>query len=186
MEYATRHPDRVSHLILVDTAPASVGDWQFLREEFGRRRPPADAEAMEAIAATDAFQRGDLEAEAAYYRIHFRMTLRRPELLEALVARLRSNYTADGVVLARAIEHGCTTRPPARRTGICSPRCDSSTSRPCCSTASTTSSRSSWRRGSRRPSRERGSRCCPDVVTSPSSRRRSCVFEEIARFYGVA
>jgi len=104
MEYATRHADRVSQLILIDTAPASSGDWRFLREEFGRRRPPADAESMEAIAATDAFRRGDLEAEAAYYRIHFRMTLRQPALLEALVARLRSNYTEAGVRLARAIE----------------------------------------------------------------------------------
>ena len=34
---------------------------------------------MAAIAATDAYARGDLEAEAAYYRIHFRMTLRRPD-----------------------------------------------------------------------------------------------------------
>ena len=105
MEYAIRHPDRVSHLILLDTAPASAGDWQFLREELGRRRPAADRDAMTAIAATDAFRRGDLEAEAAYYRIHFGMTLRRPELLEALVGRLRRHYTPDGVVVARAIEH---------------------------------------------------------------------------------
>ena len=49
-------------------------------------------------------QRGDLEAEAAYYRIHFRMTLRRPDLLDALVARLRANFTEEGVLLARAIE----------------------------------------------------------------------------------
>jgi proline iminopeptidase len=105
MEYAIRRPDRVSHLILLDTAPASAGDWQFLREAFARRRPAGDVEAMEAITATDAYQRGDLDAEAAYYRIHFRMTLRQPDLLDVLVTRLRSNYTADGVLLARAIEH---------------------------------------------------------------------------------
>ena len=28
MEYAIRHPDRVSQLILMDTAPASAGDWR--------------------------------------------------------------------------------------------------------------------------------------------------------------
>ena len=65
---------------------------------------------MEALAVTDAFARGDLEAEAAYYRIHFRMTLRQPDLLEALVARLRSNYTADGVLLARAIDAAALRR----------------------------------------------------------------------------
>jgi proline iminopeptidase len=105
MEYALRHPNRVSQLILRDTAPASSGDGQILRDELARRRPAADVEEMEAIAATDAYRRGDLDAEAAYYRIHFRMTLRRQDLLDALVARLRSNFTADGVLLARAIEH---------------------------------------------------------------------------------
>jgi proline iminopeptidase len=105
MEYAIRHPDRVSHLILLDTAPASADDWKALRESFGHRRPAEDAGAMQAIAATDAYARGDLEAEAEYLRTHFRMTLRQPELLEALVARLRAGWTGEGVLLARAIEH---------------------------------------------------------------------------------
>ena len=105
MEYAIRQPGRVSHLILLDTGPASAGDWRVLREEFVRRRDPADQEEMNVIAATDAYSRGDLEAEAEYYRRHFRMTLRDPALLEALVARLRANFTEDGVVLARTIEH---------------------------------------------------------------------------------
>ena len=104
MEYAIRHPDRVSHLILLDTAPASAEDWKALRDAFGRLRPAEDAEAMQAIAATDSYRRGDLDAEAAYNRIHFRMTLRRPDLLEALMARLGANSTTDGVLLARAIE----------------------------------------------------------------------------------
>ena len=115
MEYAIRYPERVSHLILLDTAPASAGDWQSFREELGRRRPAADREAMEAIAATDAFQRGDLEAEAAYNRIHFRMTVRRPQLLDALVARLHSDDTEQGILLVRAINqrlHDETARSP--------------------------------------------------------------------------
>jgi proline iminopeptidase len=104
MEYAIRHPDRVTRLILLDTGPAAAADWRRFREELARSRP-ADVDAMRAIAATEAYLRGDLEAEAAYYRIHFRITIRRPEHLELLVARLRSNFTEQGVVLARAIEH---------------------------------------------------------------------------------
>jgi len=105
MEYAIRHPERVSHLLLLDTGPASADDWRVLREELVRRRDPRDQEEMSAIAATDAYAHGDLQAEAEYYRRHFRMTLRQPELLEELVARLRANFTQDGVVLARTIEH---------------------------------------------------------------------------------
>ena len=104
MEYAIRHPDRVSQLLLLDTSPASADDWRSFREGLARRRP-ADVDAMRAIASTDAYARGDLGAEAAYYRIHFRITVRRPDHLELLVARLRSNFTEQGVVLARAIEH---------------------------------------------------------------------------------
>jgi proline iminopeptidase len=104
MEYAVRHPDRVSRLILLDAGPASADDWRSFREALARRRP-ADVDAMRAIASTDAYARGDLDAEAAYYRIHFRITLQRPDHLEMLVARLRSNFTEQGVVLARAIEH---------------------------------------------------------------------------------
>lgn len=104
MEYAIRHPERVAQLLLLDTGPASADDWRRFREDLTRRRP-ADVDAMRAIASTDAYARGDLEAEAAYYRIHFRITVRRPDHLELLVARLRSNFTEQGVVLARAIEH---------------------------------------------------------------------------------
>jgi proline iminopeptidase len=88
----------------MNTAPASADDWRIFRDELGSRRPSRDLEAMQALSSTAAYERGDLEAEAAYYRFHFRMTVRRPDHLEALVARLRSNFTEEGVLLARAIE----------------------------------------------------------------------------------
>ena len=60
---------------------------------------------MEALAAGDRFGRGDLDAEAEYYRLHFRVALRRPERLDELVGRLRATFTPETVLLARAIEH---------------------------------------------------------------------------------
>lgn len=104
MEYATRHPDRVTHLILADTAPASAADWRALREELLRIRPAGDVERMQALAAGSRYQSGDLEAEAEYYRIHFSVTLRQPALLEELIGRLRAHFTKESVLLARAIE----------------------------------------------------------------------------------
>ena len=38
MEYATRHPERVSHLILLNSAPASAEDARRLREHFRQAR----------------------------------------------------------------------------------------------------------------------------------------------------
>jgi proline iminopeptidase len=104
MEYATRHPDRVSHLILLNTAPASAEDVEAFRFLLRRSRPAGDVEHMQAIAASASYGAGDLEAEAAYYRIHFRVALRRPEQVEQVVGRLRVHFTPDDVVKARAIE----------------------------------------------------------------------------------
>jgi proline iminopeptidase len=105
MEYAGRHPERVSHLVLLSSAPASRAGWIDLGEHIGRHRPPEDAERMAAVADTPEYGRGELDAEADYYRAHFRMTLQRNELLELLVGRLRRNFTPQGVVTARDIEH---------------------------------------------------------------------------------
>jgi proline iminopeptidase len=105
MEYATRYPDRVSHLILMNTAPASHDDYLMLRKKLLSRRPAGDVERMRALSSSAPYQRGDIEVEAEYYRIHFGLTLRRPELLELIIGRLRSNFTEESVLTARAIEH---------------------------------------------------------------------------------
>jgi proline iminopeptidase len=105
MEYATRHPDRVSHLILVNTAPASAADNLAFRQHLLRIRPAGDVERMQALASSAQYQAGDLEVEAEYYRIHYRVALRQPEHIEQVVGRLRTYFTEDSVLTARAIEH---------------------------------------------------------------------------------
>ena len=103
MEYAIRHPDRVSHLILMNPAPASHADWIRFRD----RRRVAEATAlanMKAIAETPEYIAGDIEAEARYYRAHYAGTLRRPDQLERAVSRLRVDFTPADIVKARAIE----------------------------------------------------------------------------------
>ena len=104
MEYATRHPGRVSHLILMNSAPASGEDVRAFREHLLRARPAGDVEAMRAIASNPGYRAGDIETEAEYYRIHFRIALRRPEQVDEVVGRLRVHFTDEGVLLARAIE----------------------------------------------------------------------------------
>jgi proline iminopeptidase len=104
MEYATRFPERISRLILMNPAPASHADLVRFRE--GRReREPQNLERMRELAATPAFAAGDIEAEAAYYRVHYAAALRRPEWVETVVARLRVHFTPADVLVARAIEN---------------------------------------------------------------------------------
>ncbi|MGH7741756.1 MAG: alpha/beta hydrolase [Candidatus Eiseniibacteriota bacterium] len=103
MEYAARHPDRLSRLILLSSAPASHADWMRLRTQ----REVAEAEnlaRMRAISNTPEFVAGDIEAEAAYYRIHFSAALRRAKHVETVVGRLRLDFTPADILRARAIE----------------------------------------------------------------------------------
>lgn len=102
MEYALRHPERVSQLILLNTAPASYDDCVlFVRERDANA--PDDAEMVRVLESTSAFAAGDLEARAAYYRVYFRATLRPPELLERLVEQLRVGWTKESVLKARPV-----------------------------------------------------------------------------------
>ena len=104
MEYAIRHLERVSHLILMNTAPASHDDYMLLRQGFRNNRPTVDAEKMKALASTAKYQEGDPDTVAEYIRSHFSMTIRQPHHLERLVASLRSSFTKEGILKAREID----------------------------------------------------------------------------------
>ena len=104
LEYALRHPDRVSHLILMNPAPASAADYQQFRKER-REKMGADLDRIRAVAATDAFKAGDPDAVVAYYRIHFKAALARPEDYERLMAIMKPSFTTSEAILkARHVE----------------------------------------------------------------------------------
>jgi proline iminopeptidase len=102
MEYALRHPERVSRLILLNTAPASHDDCALCVRERDAADPDA-TETLRVLEARPGFAEGDLQAHAAYYRMYFRATLRPPQLLDRLVENLGKGWTAAGVLQARAI-----------------------------------------------------------------------------------
>jgi proline iminopeptidase len=103
LEYAIRHPDRVSHLVILNPAPVSKADFMLLRKERVAQLG-GDLDRMKAIAATAAYKEGDPDAVAAYYRIHFTAALKRPEDLHRLLATMRASFVKEGVVKARAVE----------------------------------------------------------------------------------
>ena len=103
LEYALRYPQRVSRMILMNPGPASADDYKQLRKDWLEKRPE-DMERRKAIAASAAYKEGDPDAVTAYYRIHFRPALVRPEDYEKIIARLRASFTKDGILKARAIE----------------------------------------------------------------------------------
>ena len=99
LHYALRHPGRLSHLILLNPAPASHADSELMGQLRRAKRAPR-AEEMERIAASDAFQRGEPEAVAAYYRLDFGSTFVHPED----VNRLDLHWTREQTLRGRDIE----------------------------------------------------------------------------------
>jgi proline iminopeptidase len=101
LEYALRHPERVDRLILMNGAPVSHAGAMLFRRHGEVVR---DMARLRELDASPAYAAGDPDAVAAYYRVHFRPALRRPEHLDRIVERLRRSFTPEGVLLARAIE----------------------------------------------------------------------------------
>ena len=103
LEYAIRNPERVSHLILMNPAPASAADFMLLRKERIEKFP-AIAGRLKTMSETDGYRQGDPDAVAAYYRIHFQPALAHAGHLEQVIASLRASFTSEGILKARAIE----------------------------------------------------------------------------------
>jgi proline iminopeptidase len=106
LEYALRYPTRVSHLVLMNPAPAATSDVAVMRKSY-LERLGADVDRQRAIAASAAYQAGDPQAVTARYRIHFKPALKRPADYEKLMATMNAAFISqgkDGIVKARAVE----------------------------------------------------------------------------------
>lgn len=106
LEYALRHPTRVSHLVLMNPAPASASQLATLRSSY-LAQLGSDMDRQRAITASRAYREGDPDAVAARYRIHFKHALRRPADYEKLMARMSAGFHRqgkDGIVKAWAVE----------------------------------------------------------------------------------
>lgn len=103
LEYALQHPQRVTHLILLNPAPVSRADYLLLRESR-ITNSAADIAQLRQLAQQPAYRAGDPEAVAEYYRVHFHAALPNAEHLERIVTRLRASFTRAGILKARAIE----------------------------------------------------------------------------------
>jgi proline iminopeptidase len=106
LEYALRHPERVSHLLLMNPAPASAADLAAFRKTYLEKIGP-DMDRQREIVASVAYQAGDPEAVIERYRIHFKPSLARAEDYERLMATMQAAFKrqgGEGIVKARAVE----------------------------------------------------------------------------------
>ena len=106
LEYALRHPERVSRLLLLDPAPASTADIQRFVAERAQKWPVL-MELRKAIAGTTAYKEADPDAVVAYYRQHFKPAFARSEAYERLILKMQARFIEqgkEGILKSRAIE----------------------------------------------------------------------------------
>ena len=106
LEFALRHPARVSHLVLMNPAPVSQAQVTRLRQSYVAQLG-SDMDRQRAIQATAAYKEGDPETVAARYRIHFKHALQRPADFETLMTRMSAGFRSqgkDGILKAWAVE----------------------------------------------------------------------------------
>ena len=106
LEYALRHPARVSHLVLMNPAPVSAADLAVLRKAY-LEKLGAEMDKQREIVAGAAYQEGDPEAVTARHRIHFKPALKEAEHYERLMAAMKAAFFRqgkEGIVKARAVE----------------------------------------------------------------------------------
>ena len=106
LEYALRHPARVSHLVLMNPAPASALDFAALRK-FYAQKLGADLDRQREIQATAAYRSGEPDAVVARYRLHFKPALARTEHYEQLMSAMKHAFVSqgrEGILKAWAVE----------------------------------------------------------------------------------
>jgi len=106
LEYALKHPTQVSHLILMNPAPASAAQLGVLRASYVAQLG-SDMDRQREIMASAAYKEGDPATVTARYRIHFKHGLRRAADYEKLMARMSAGFHRqgkEGIIKAWAIE----------------------------------------------------------------------------------
>ena len=106
LEYAVRHPERISRLILMNPAPVSATDLAEVRKKYLERLGTAMDQQRE-IVASEAYKSGDPETVAARYRIHFKPSLKHPADYEKMMERMKAGFVSqgkEGIIKARAVE----------------------------------------------------------------------------------
>lgn len=101
-EYAIRHPDRVSHLILMNTAFVSHEQYLLFQQELLKRKATV-ADEWDRLESSAAYKDGDPQTVGDFYHVYFSTTIRRPQHLERVIENLRLSFTRDGILRADKI-----------------------------------------------------------------------------------
>jgi proline iminopeptidase len=103
LEYVARWPEHVSHLVLVNSPPATHTGFS---ESLSARRAeqPELLARMREIANDPRYAEGDIELEAALLRLHFSTAVRDPTLVDEVVRRMLRDVAPADLIRMRSID----------------------------------------------------------------------------------
>jgi proline iminopeptidase len=102
MEYAVRYPDRVTHIVLMNSVPASHRHFLLMREARNRLLGE-QIEVLSSLRDTPAHRSGDVETERQFLRLLFQRACHDPAIAEQVVPRFLIGMTPARIVRSRGI-----------------------------------------------------------------------------------
>lgn len=108
LEYALRHPEHVSRLVLMNPAPVSTGDRKVMADWYLKKMGTEMAKQRELL-ASEAYKAGDPAAVTSRYRIHFKPAFATSASYERLMQKMSDGFVRqgkEGILKARAAEDG--------------------------------------------------------------------------------
>ncbi len=99
MFYATRYPQNLNSLLLVNPTPARSEYRDASFKILKARRPSKDSISLAAITRTDAFNRREPRAMEQFYRIFFRTMFYHEAMVDSLTLTLSPEYQAQSKLL---------------------------------------------------------------------------------------
>lgn len=92
MAYASRYPDRISHLILMNSMPPTYTLWQQGNDALFNHITPEQHQEITAVQQSDAYMLGEAKGYEDLFRVMYKLQFDNPALIDSLNITLQPDF----------------------------------------------------------------------------------------------
>ena len=92
MAYTSRYPDRISHLILMNSMPPTYTLWQQGNDALFNRISPEQHQEITAVQQSDAYMLGEAKGYEDLFRVMYKLQFDNPALIDSLNITLQPDF----------------------------------------------------------------------------------------------